>query len=203
MRIIIEIPETSSDRLVSAYKGNDPLLGEYLASLPLAIRDLHQSEEEPKQMRSGSTLRVVEHICCCFHRVAKKLRERREGRSTLEIEDEYDVQDLLNAILVLGFDDVRPEEWTPSYAGGASRIDFLLKQAQTVIEVKKTRKGLGARELGEQLIIDIERYKSHPDCQTLICFVYDPEGRIANPRGIENDLNGQHNGLEVKVIIAP
>ena len=25
------------------------------------------------------------------------------------------------------FDDIRPEEYTPSYAGGSSRIDFLLK----------------------------------------------------------------------------
>lgn len=33
--------------------------------------------------------------------------------------------------------------------------------------------------------------------------LYDPEGRIANPRGIENDLNGEHNNIDVKVIIAP
>ena len=57
--------------------------------------------------------------------------------------------------------------------------------------------------LGEQLIVDIERYKSHPDCRTLICFVYDPAGIIKNPRGIENDLNGRHAELEVKVIIVP
>ena len=82
-------------------------------------------------------------------------------------------------------------------------MDFLLKREKTVIEVKKTRNRLGAKEVGEQLIVDIERYRIHPDCQTLICFVYDPETQIANPRGLENDLNGDKEGLSIKVIIAP
>ena len=101
------------------------------------------------------------------------------------------------------FDDVRPEEWTPSYAGGASRIDFLLPEIEAVVEIKKSRPSLGARELGEQLIVDIAKYKRHPDCRTLFCFVYDPDGRIANPRGIENDLNAKQDELTVRVLIAP
>lgn len=117
--------------------------------------------------------------------------------------DEYDVQDLLHAFLRLHFDDVRAEEWTPSYAGSASRMDFLLKKEKVVIEVKKTRKNLGAKEVGEQLMIDIERYTAHPDCETLICFVYDPEGRVANPVGIENDLNRDTDNLKVITIITP
>jgi hypothetical protein len=80
---------------------------------------------------------------------------------------------------------------------------FLLKDEQIIIEIKKTRKGLGAREVGEQLIIDTQKYQVHPDCKTLICFVYDPERRIANPRGIERDLNKDFNGLPVSVFITP
>ena len=150
-----------------------------------------------------NSLIVVEKLCNRFHLVARQLRNRYNDRETIDVEDEYDVQDLFHALLTLEFSDIRSEEWTPSYAGSASRTDFLLKQEQIVIEIKKTRKGLGAKEVGEQLIIDIKRYKSHPDCHSLICFVYDPDGRIANPRGIENDLNGEHEGVEVKVIIAP
>ncbi|MFH1084376.1 MAG: hypothetical protein V1772_01250, partial [Chloroflexota bacterium] len=97
----------------------------------------------------------------------------------------------------------RCEEWTPSYAGSSARVDFLLKQDQLVIEVKKTRRGLGAKELGEQLLIDIAKYAAHRDCRQLVCFVYDPDGLITNPRGIENDLSKQHGGLVVKVIVAP
>jgi hypothetical protein len=146
---------------------------------------------------------LVVHLCERFHLVARQLRCRHEDRPSLIIEDEYDVQDLMHTLLKLEFDDVRPEEWTPSYAGRSSRMDFLLKLEQVVIEVKKTRTNLGAKELGDQLIIDIGRYQFHPDCRVLVCFAYDPEGRIANPRGIENDLTGDKNGLRVKVIIAP
>lgn len=82
-------------------------------------------------------------------------------------------------------------------------MDFLLKQERIVIEVKKTRRGLGDRELGSQLIEDRARYKVHPDCRKLICFVYDPEGRIGNPRGISNDLDAIEDDFELKVIIKP
>jgi hypothetical protein len=148
-------------------------------------------------------VQLVQQLCVKFHAVARQLRDRHGKRDTLDVNDEYDVQDLLHAILTIHFDDIRPEEWTPSYAGGSARVDFLLKKEQTVIEVKKTRKGLEAKQLGDELLIDIGRYHAHPDCKTLICFVYDPDGRIANPRGIENDLNRQHEKLQVKVIIAP
>lgn len=121
----------------------------------------------------------------------------------MDVDDEYDVQDLFHALLRIPFDDVRPEEWTPSYAGGASRVDFLLPEIEAVVEIKKSRPGLSAREVGEQLIVDIAKYRKHPTCRTLFCFVYDPDGRIANPRGIENDLNATQDELTVRVLIAP
>jgi hypothetical protein len=111
--------------------------------------------------------------------------------------------DLLHALLRLHFHDVRPEEVSPSYAGKSSRMDFLLKAEQLVVEVKMTRDSLGEKEVGGQLIEDIARYAKHPDCKTLVCFVYDPEHRISNPDGIEQDLSGQQGQLAVKVFIAP
>ncbi|HEY7402402.1 MAG TPA: hypothetical protein VIB39_02690 [Candidatus Angelobacter sp.] len=66
------------------------------------------------------------------------------------------------------FKDVRPEEWTPSYAGKSSRMDFIVPSEQIVIEVKKTRAGLGAKQLGDELIIDIARYKSHQSCKMIV-----------------------------------
>lgn len=138
-----------------------------------------------------------------FHAVAVQLRDRHSGRPTLDVNDEYDVQDLMHALLRLHFDDVRPEEWVPSYAGSASRTDFLLPQIDTVVEIKKTRQGLNAKAVGEQLIVDIAKYKKHPQCRRLVCFVYDPEGRIANPAGIESDLNDGDHGIEVRVSILP
>jgi DNA-binding sugar fermentation-stimulating protein len=52
----------------------------------------------------------------------------------------------MHALLQLYYDDIRPEEYTPSYAGRASRMDFLLKREKIVVEVKKARSNLRARE---------------------------------------------------------
>lgn len=139
-----------------------------------------------------------------FHSIVKQLRNRHDNRSTITISDEYDVQDLIHALLKMDFDDVRPEEYTPSYAGSSSRVDFLLKNERIVIEIKKTRSSLKDKEIGNQLILDIAKYKSHPDCDQLICFVYDPEGLIVNPRGLENDLvKNSSEELLVEVYIKP
>lgn len=146
---------------------------------------------------------IVERILTRFRNVARQLRARHDGRVAFDMDDEYDVQDLLHALLMVEFDDIRPEEYTPSYAGKTSRMDFLLKTEQTVIEAKFARPGLGAKEVGTQLIDDIARYESHPDCRTLICFVYDPEGRIANPRGVERDLSRAEGPFSVRVLIRP
>lgn len=139
-----------------------------------------------------------------FHSVARQIKNRYNNRDTIKINDEYDVQDLLYALLRLYFDDIRPEEYTPSYAGSRTRMDFLLKKERTVIEVKKTRDNLKDKEVGNELILDIARYKAHPECSRLICFVYDPESKIENPRGLEDDLsNLTSDDLLVEVYIRP
>ena len=167
------------------------------------VKDYIEKDFIDIEHKTGSNIEdILERIFTRFHKVARQLRSRFSSRNTLEIEDEYDVQDLLHALLRLYFDDIRAEEWTPSYAGKSARVDFLLKSEKTIIEVKKTRQGLADKEVGDQLIIDVDRYKAHPDCEKLICFVYDPEGRIGNPNGIMDDLNAQHEGFAT-VIIQP
>lgn len=146
---------------------------------------------------------LLQTLCRRFHIAARQLLVRHSGRTTITISDEYDVQDLMHAMLNLHFNDVRAEEWTPSYAGNASRTDFLLKPEQIVIEVKMTRKNLDQKEVANQLIIDKERYRSHSDCKTLICFVYDPEGRCHNPTALESDLSDENSNPKVLVIVAP
>jgi hypothetical protein len=57
------------------------------------------------------------------------------------------------------------------------------------------------KQIGEELLVDIARYQSHPNCKTLICFVYDPNGFVKNPSGLENDLSKMHEKIKVKVIV--
>ncbi len=168
----------------------------YAAGLEKAKAILTSMFEEvekfwPDSLSTNSQAKAVEvllQLLDHFPRFAKTLKGRRIGRDPVLIEDEYDVQYLLHALLCLHFEDVRPEETTPSQAGAASRMDFLLKSESIVVEVKMTRDGLRDGKLGGELLIDINRYQSHPACRTLACFVYDPEMLLSNPRGLENDL---------------
>lgn len=83
-------------------------------------------------------------------------------------------------------------------------MDFLLREANIAIEVKMTRDNLKDKEIGEQLIIDIAKYKQHPNVNVLYCFVYDPNSNIYNPVGLENDLNQQSSDdFKVKVFVRP
>lgn len=146
----------------------------------------------------GENIELVERICRGFGEFLYPLAHRQRERPPIVPEDEYDVQDFLHGLLRLFFDDVRPEDFAPERAGARSRIDFVLKPERIVVEAKMTRAGLGAAQVGEELIVDIERYRSHPDCDAIVALVYDPEKRIPNRRTLETDLSGERDSLIVR-----
>ena len=146
---------------------------------------------------------ILDTIFNRFPSFIRQLKKRHDNRQTIVVKDEYDIQDLLEAVLRLHFDDVRAEEWCPSYAGGSKRMDFFLNDEKIAIETKMTREGLSDKQIGEQLTIDITNYKQHPNCETLYCFVYDPEGRIRNPNGLIKDLQNIDKEINIKIIIKP
>lgn len=166
---------------------------------PQAIKSMVPSLQPTALAATVAIVALAQRI----HLIARQLRERHDDRPTLDLTDEYDLQDLFHALLKVHFDDVRPEEYTPSYAGKSARMDFLLPESRIVVELKMTRSTLSAKQVGEQLIIDINRYRAHQGCQTLFCIVYDPTARITNPRGLENDLNRDDDRLAVRVMVVP
>ncbi len=161
------------------------------------------SPRPPEAKSPLDALGFIRMVCTRFHAVARELRQRSENRLPFDVEDEHDVRDMVRALLCMMFEDFRTEEWTPPYAGGASRADLVLKGERIVIVVKKTRQGLGAKEIADQLAVDLLRFSTHPDYQTLFCFIYDPEGRVVNPRRLEADLTRESDGRTVEVLIAP
>jgi len=170
-----------------------------LTSFHTEIKEYGLESNEIKHEPIDSLKKIFEG----FHTVVKQLRVRHGQRETLDVKDEYDVQDLLHALLKAQFRDVRPEEWAPSYANGSSRMDFLLKNEQIIIEVKMTRDSMKDRDLVDQLIVDRERYSTHPDCKTIVCFVYDPLGRISNPDSIRTDMGDTESEIPVFIEIRP
>ena len=154
-------------------------------------------------LSEGGTLDLLRRICTRFHLVARQLRLRKEYRPTLEITDEYDLQDLFYALLRLQFDEVGTEDWIPAYTNGARRTSYLLDWDRTVVVVKQTRSGLTTKDLAEQVKSDAARYAARPEGTTLLCFIYDPDGRVGNPRGLEADLTTVSDNYMVEVIVAP
>lgn len=154
----------------------------------------------PAKSDIGAFLQI-DKLLTRFHLVAQQLRTRRAPNQPLLLKDEHDVQYLLRALLRIDFEDVRPEDPTPSFAGKSSRIDFLLKDQKIGIEVKMTRDSLGEKEVGDELATDIAHYKAHPNCNTLICFIYDPDLRISNPASLKDLEQTDPDGYSVKVYV--
>ncbi|WP_432957676.1 hypothetical protein [Micromonospora haikouensis] len=155
---------------------------------------------------AGQQLDAVDTILMIGQRmrdVERELSRRHANRPTLTVSDEYDAQDLLKGLFALFFEDVRPETSTPSVAGGAARIDFLLPSLELAVEIKRARNSMTSRSLGDELIVDRDRYKAEQRAKHLICLVFDYDGILPGPRGLEADLSRESTveGLAVTVKI--
>ncbi len=136
---------------------------------------------------------LLETIIRGLPRAMHPLTHRRKGVTSLAIESEYDIQDLLHSQLRPWIADIRPEEFTPSYAGSNARMDFLLLKHSLVLETKRVRDAKHGAHIGDELIIDIEHYRRNPKCERLWCVIYDPLHLIRNPSGLVADLEGKRS----------
>lgn len=143
---------------------------------------------------------LLERLPRVSRSIAKK--NRHAGRSTLEISDEYDVQDLLQGMLHLDFDDIRPEVWCPSYAGTNTRTDFLLPSEGILIEVKHTKNAHSQTKVVEELIIDIARYKTYPGVCHIVCAIWDTGHHLKNPAALKSDIEKNNDGLVTVVVMS-
>ena len=180
-----------------------PLSTAERAILAISLHDAVLATLGGIELHPTSAAQFVVGLCRRFPTFIRELGRRYNQREPFKVNDEYDLQDLLQAVLSIHFTDIRNEEWNPSYGGNQSRSDFLLKPERVVIETKMTRKGLGQRQVIEQLTIDKAQYSNHPDCRSLICFVYDPDHRLQNTAAIENDLSDEIGGLRTLVVVSP
>lgn len=195
------IPSGGSGNRVYDMQHYEIEMGRCITQLQIYRRQVETLWPDDSIKSPQNTVTTLERMARRLPEVIHQLRQRHDNRDTLVLKDEYDLQDLIHSLLHLFFDDIRPEEGTPSLAGVNARMDFLLYNEQTVVEIKKTRSGLKNKELKEQLSIDIPHYSRHPDCKTLIGIVYDPERLISNPRGVERDLSMPYNGMALHTFI--
>jgi REase_DpnII-MboI len=173
------------------------------AGAPIENPSPSLAKDGPRKPASLDELLLV--LLKNLRRAMHPLTHRRRGAVSLTFSTEYDVQDLLHALLRPWVADIRPEEFTPSYAGTSTRMDFLLPAHRMVIETKIVRDANHAKKIGEELIVDIEHYRKHPDCGSLWCVIFDPDHSIRNAGGLKKDLEGnrssQGGSVEVKVLV--
>lgn len=139
---------------------------------------------------SGDRRFLLEEVFEGLESSVSILDDRRGERPDFEIDCETDVQDLLFAIMKPIFPDARPEEYTPKDATDSKRIDFVIPDISTVIEVKYVRDSNHAGNLADELKIDIASYHAHENCQRMYCIVWDGDSEIDDVENFESDLTG-------------
>lgn len=165
--------------------------------------ETYQPPEPGRAAAQPPALETLKAVLSRFHLFVTELSRSGQLPKAFAPTEDNGMQVLTYAILRLHFDDVRREEYVPSYAGANSRCDFLLKQERLVLELKRTRPNRSTSQLGQELLVDRQRYASHPDCDHLLCFIYDPEFLIENPAGLARDLVGSTQRPSVSVVISP
>ena len=179
------------------------LAGGFIPSTSQARLWHRRGEDHPRGSGAGRAglKDLLEVLVKGLRRAMHPLTHRRKGAQPLTFANEYDVQDLLHALLRPWVADIRPEEFTPSYAGSSTRMDLLLPAYRVVIETKVVRDRPHGKRVGEELIVDIDHYSKHPDCRMLWCVVYDPDHLVQNAEGLKADLEGTrtYNGVSFVV----
>jgi CheY-like chemotaxis protein len=126
---------------------------------------------------------------------------RSRGRPSLAVRDEYDVQDAVRLLLALKYEDVRSEDSGPRVAGRGGRIDFLLPSSHIAVEVKVGLRPGAWKRIGDELLVDVARYRRHPDVSSLICVVVH-DGSLDNPEGFASDIRATAaSTLDVRVVV--
>ncbi|MEX2286321.1 MAG: hypothetical protein WD648_04470 [Planctomycetaceae bacterium] len=123
-----------------------------------------------------------------FQECVRYLNTRRSAGAILNLESEADVQDAIYLMLRPWVQDLIPENPTDRVANRFTIKDFLSRQARTVVEVKYIRDGDHGRIVSKEMHDDIETYRHHTYCDTLIFFVYDPNSLIPDQHKLQEQI---------------
>ena len=147
-----------------------------------------------------NALTTVETLLRRLPRSIRQLRSRHGERPAFRVDDVYDLEDLVRALLPLHFDDVRPLLRTPRYAT-ANRTDFQLAPERLVVIVKCVTAAGQEKAIGEQWQEDVANYQEQPEGRRVAMFVYDPLGSLSGPRQLETGWSHKEGDREVRCII--
>lgn len=145
-----------------------------------------------------------------FTPIASSVTKRRKGKEneTIRLSDEYDIQDLLHVMLKPQFPLIRTENVVDGKTDRQFlKIDFTIPDSNIAIECKYAKHDTSMPEIKKQMHDDIIIYSNHPDCKTLIFFIYNKDFNISDPIPYEkfystNSSFGEHK-VKLHLIISP
>ncbi len=149
---------------------------------------------------------LVEQLCRRLPQAARILGTRsRKGKAPYEINDEYDVQDLLHAMIRGYLKYSVQEDPLPKVAGAKSgRADISVEELGCLIELKYAHGPEDQKRLFEEYSQDLVLYTQWAPLKSLIYVVYnsadlrDPEA--FDKLSSEQEINGKR--FAVKVVLA-
>jgi hypothetical protein len=177
-----------------------------LRELRQSVLDLHS-----ERMRTSVRTEMIERVLGRFDLAAQAVGKRkRAGKETAcyDCADEYDVQDLLFAMLKPIIRDLEREDLTRKVSGDSGRTDLSSQEYGLIIEVKRIRDEKHADRVAAECRERVMRYGEADGLRDLFFFVYDP-ARLIGDR--DNFVKGLHVGVvryrdrefRVQCIVAP
>lgn len=135
-----------------------------------------------RNFQNLTALEVIRQALLEFGNSVKKItRERRKGHDSFEINDEYDVQDLLYVALKPLFPKLIVEDPAPRVGTAFTKVDISFREEGVVVEVKMIKSGdSDEKKFISQLKDDIESYYIYPYLKDLLIYVYDPENKTSD-----------------------
>jgi len=159
-----------------------------------------------RQIAPDPDVNLIEQICKRVPNAARILFNRqRKDKAPFVVEDEYDVQDLLHAILRAYLKYSVQEDPLPKVAGTkSSRADISIEELGILIEVKFVRGPDDQKRIFHEFSQDLVVYTSWSSLRILLFMIYnsddlrDPEAleKLSGPKKI-NDIE-----FDVRVVLA-
>lgn len=120
----------------------------------------------------------------------------KDNLQQIKIENEYDLQHLLYAVLKPLYPDIRKEIAEDSGVG-MIRSDLKIPCLNSVVEAKCTREKMSLKKLTEEIEADMVHYSE----EHIVFFVYDKAKIIKDKQSYENYFNRIFDGKDIKIVI--
>jgi hypothetical protein len=125
-------------------------------------------------------LQVLRRFDTAAHFLASRPRAEKAAKP-FRIEDEYDVQDLLYAILKPSIPDLEREDPVGKTSGDSGRVDLCTAELGTVVELKFVDSVSRAKEVAKECRERVGVYHKWPYLKHLAFFIYDPQRKMPDP----------------------